>query len=798
MSLLVCWLVFPLIFGALALGCGLLLERASGITLPGVLLLPVGVAVILVVGSFTTMTDATAELTVPLVIVLAVGGILLSPPWRRRPDRWAVGAAVAVFAVFAAPIVLSGKATFAGYHALDDTAIWLGLSDNALEHGRSLAGLAPSGYESILDAYLDTGYPLGAFVPLGIGSVLTGQDKAWLFQPYLAFIGAMLALGLYSLTTQLIPRPQLRAPIVFIASQPALLYAFQLWGGIKEVVVASLLAMVAGLVAPTLSAEGRWRSFLPLAVGSAAVLAAMSLAAGIWLALLIVLTFGLAVHRRGEVALRQAVAFVGVAVVVAIPAIVTAFKFLGPASNVLTKGLELGKLTRGPLSPFQAFGIWPSGDFRLDPQVAGLAYLLIAVVVAAGVAGLVYAWTQRAWGVLGYIGATVTGSAVVASFASPWTDAKAFTIASPAIVLAALVGAFWVFETGRRQAGELRTQLTVASALIAAAIAGGVLWSNVLAYLHVPLAPRDRLVELDRIGDRIEGQGPTLVTEDNAYAVMHFLRKAAPASTSYFRRPVRLLSDKRRLEFGDSIDPDLVILDDVLFYRTVVRRHSPAGARPPTQYKRIWSGRYYDIWQRGPKPAPIVDHLPIGDYFQPAAKPRCRDVLNLARKARGGHLVAATRPAVIIAPLGRLPHSAGLFPVQGDQTTLVPHRKGWVQFSAQARSPHLTDFWMRGSFQPITKLSLDGKLIGKAREELNYAGEYHYFGRALVSKGTHRLRLDYGGADLHPGSAARGFPIGPIDLTEADSKETLMSVPPEKARSLCGKTLDWVEAVRSG
>src|SRR5687767_14121794 len=111
--MLVCWIVFPAILGLLALGCGLLLERAAGIALPGALLLPAGVAVVVVVGSFTTMTDATAELTAPVVIVLAIAGIALLPPWRRRPDRWAAAAAIGVFAVFAAPIVLSGEATFA-------------------------------------------------------------------------------------------------------------------------------------------------------------------------------------------------------------------------------------------------------------------------------------------------------------------------------------------------------------------------------------------------------------------------------------------------------------------------------------------------------------------------------------------------------------------------------------------------------------------------------------------------------------------------------------------------------------
>ena len=86
---------------------------------------------------------------------------------RPQPDTWAVLAAVAVFAVFAAPVDLSGQATFAGYIKLDDTATWLAMTDRVMEHGRSVDGLAPSTYELTLENYLATGYPVGSFLPLG-------------------------------------------------------------------------------------------------------------------------------------------------------------------------------------------------------------------------------------------------------------------------------------------------------------------------------------------------------------------------------------------------------------------------------------------------------------------------------------------------------------------------------------------------------------------------------------------------------------------------------------------------------
>src|SRR6476661_2745006 len=157
MDLIASWVLFPLVLGLVFLGCGLLAERLSGREIPGALLIPLGFAVVIAAGELTTSTDATAELTTPLVAGLAVAGFGLTWPLRRlRRVSWPLAAAGAgVFAVFAAPVVLSGQATFAGYIKLDDTATWFALTDRIMQHGHSLAGLAPSSYEATVQINLD-------------------------------------------------------------------------------------------------------------------------------------------------------------------------------------------------------------------------------------------------------------------------------------------------------------------------------------------------------------------------------------------------------------------------------------------------------------------------------------------------------------------------------------------------------------------------------------------------------------------------------------------------------------------
>ena len=212
-TLVVAWVVFPIVLLAVTLGCGLALEALAGRPLSPALLPPVGLAAAVVLMSLATMTDATAELAVPLVVALALVGFGAGyAGLHRRVEPWAAGAGVASYAAYAAPVVASGEATFAGYVKLDDTATWLGTLDYALEHGSRVTGLAPSSYEAMLTFWLGDGYPLGSFLPLGVTRLLD-VDPAWTWQPYLAFLAALLALVLYQLVgASCARRPSVRSP----------------------------------------------------------------------------------------------------------------------------------------------------------------------------------------------------------------------------------------------------------------------------------------------------------------------------------------------------------------------------------------------------------------------------------------------------------------------------------------------------------------------------------------------------------------------------------------------------------
>jgi hypothetical protein len=761
-ALVVAWLAFPLLLAGLSFGCGRLLEAASGARLPPGLVLPAGFAVVVVAAQFATLLDATAELAGPFVCVLAAAGLVFAWRWRARPDLWLIGVGLAVFFVFAAPVLLSGQATFAGYIKLDDTATYFAMTDRVMEHARDLSGLQISSYLRTLETTIALGYPTGSLMPFGIGHQLLRYDVAWLYQPYLAFLGALVSLSVYELLRPLIRLPWL-AVAAFLAAQPAILYGYSLWGGIKEVGSAALLALIAALVPWTLRAAGV-RAVLPLAMACAALVSVLSIPGAVWLvpavgaAIAIAFLLG---SRLRPLLMRTAV-LAGAWVVLAIPAFV-AYRQWRRHLGAFHSSDELGNLAR-PLSSWQLFGIWPVGDFRQHPTQTVLTAILIAIVIAAGIAGLWWAWTERSWPLFAYVATAGLGCAVIVGFSSPWVGGKALAIASPAMLAAAVAAAGF---------GWARFALVP--------IALGVLWSNVLAYHHVWLAPREQLHELETIGHEYAGDSPALMTEYQPYGVRHFLRKLDAEGASELRfRPV-YMTDGSELQKTESADIDRFRLRDVLVYRTLVLRRGPTMSRPPSVYNLIWSGRYYEVWRRPAAPKLILEHLPLGSDTQTAAVPRCADVHRLARL--GSTLVTATRPQSI--PL--------TYPAPSETVAV------------RVRVPDAGTYtaWLGGDWFGDATVAADGRGFGSKRGDLNWPDNYTDLGSTELSAGEHVITFSNETGGWRPGSGpapASGpyaaYPIGPLALSPDDDRQRLETIPSSRAGSLCGRSLDWIEAVR--
>ena len=329
--------------------------------------------------------------------------------------------------------------------------------------------------------------------------------------------------------------------------------------------------------------------------------------------------------------------------------------------------------------------------------------------------------------------------------------------------------------------------------MLAVVVVGGVLWSNVLQYHDASLAPRSQLAELSSIGSRFAGDGPALMTEYSPYGARHFLRRLDAESASELRvRPIALRNGQL-LTQGTSADIDDFSLDAILVYRTLVLRRSAVASRPPSVYRLVRRGKTYEVWQRPVELGTrILEHLSLGSDADPAAVPSCAQVLRLARLPGVGMLAAVERPEVVVADLSQASFPAGWVAGGG---ALVPNGAGTADLSVLVPRRGRYGIWLGGSFRDRLELEVDGRRLSTQRNQLNWSGLYTQLGEVELGPGVHRIALRYSGPDLRPGSGGPQFPMGPLVLGRTTADLPVRYVSPAKARALCGRRLDWVEAL---
>jgi hypothetical protein len=729
MLLLQAWLLFPAVLALLSLGLGLLVERLGRSPLPGALVIPTGFAAIVVIARAAMSWDLTAELGTPLVAIGAIAGLALGRErvWPLRLDGWAAAAAVVVFAIFAAPVVLGGSASFAGYTILGDTAVHFVLADRIATDGTSLAGLDPSSYRETLAAYFASGYPLGAHAALAAIRPLAFADVAWVFQPFLACIAAALALTLVGMLRGVVESPWRRAAIAALAAQPALVYAFAMQGSVKELATLWLVALITAL------AVGR--HVVPLAVAAAAGVAAIGVAVAAWLGPVLLVGLWLVARMPPRDARRTAVtaaAFAALLALLSVPTLLDLGDYLEVTKSVVTAPGELGNLF-GPLSLAQVAGIWLTGDYRTLPAAAQgidnleVTYALIGVAVAAGLLGAAWLVRRRAIAPLLFLVVSLIGLVYVTRTGSPWADAKALAIASPAVLLMAALGPLALEARGAR----------IEALALAGVLAFGVLASNAFIYHDASLAPRERLAELQEVADRTAGRGPLLYTEFEEMA-KHFLRDSDPvgaseASTVSGLTPVS--PDGTPARFGYPADLSAFRPEDVGRFPLLVVRRDPLAQPPPAEYRREWSGRYYEIWSR--------DGTGEGGRAG-----NCEDV----------ELATAER---------RLP--AGWTRRTDDPSLVQTVGPGAVRGTVEVTRAGPYEVWLRGSFGREVDVRIDGQAAGSARDELAQPANWLDLGSRDLGAGTHSVELRRSGGSLAPGNGDGPRTLGSLVLRSCHS-----------------------------
>ena len=767
------WVLAPLVLVLLCLGVGLLAERAARVRIPGPAVPGVGLAGIIVVAGLLTIADATAELAPPVVAVLAVAGLIVG---HRRLSAPPVLVLVAVYALLAWPSLMSGQASIAGYIKLDDSAIWLGLIAHLMEHGREIGGVPPSTFQLDLDQWLGQGYPVGTFTPVGVVARLTFQDLANVYQPVICVYAGLFAVGVFGVARTLVRSRWLAAGVGVVATQASLFAGYVWWGSVKEICIAVLLPLF--VLLPTAGV----RALLLVGLVAAAFMDAFGAGGVLWAGAGCAAAAAIAFRRPLLAFAVNSVGAFAIVVAGSIPAIVV----LGENAVQTTKGSpvqeeDLGKLYE-PLELLQGAGLWPAGDFRIEPDPRWIAVALALAGLAAAIAAVGVAVRRRRWLLPALVAVTIVGAIPAIKVGAPWIDAKVLAITA-AVLLAATAA---LVATGLESGGWLRLPAAVGGVVLLV----GCVSSWWLGVRDVYIAPRDTLTELRDLGEKVDGKGPTLVLGYEGYATRYALYRGQVEGATDLR--VSLVPSRSGETFPNfsTVEVDDVDTQALLAFPLVTRRQTPVGSRPPSAYDRFESGHFFETWQRvGEAP---LEHLSLGGGTVPAEQVSCRELRRLA--GLGSGLIAAPLENPVVVDLAQAQTPPGWI----SDTGVRPVTDGTARLAVDVPADGDWRVWVGGAALGELEVRVDGEPVGSVRHQLDASIGWLRFDALELTAGRHEVSLTTSRPvwQAGRGSDAGQLPLGPVALTR-EAEPVLERVPSERVDRLCdGRTYDWVEVVR--
>jgi hypothetical protein len=803
-------LLYPCALAALCVGAGSFVDRLAGRFLPAPLLLSVGAAALIALSQLLTYVPALAPATPYAMVAVALAGVALAPARARelaarwRSGAWLALACAAVYLLALAPVLAAGRTSFSSFMALSDSAVHMLGADFLIRHGQHYAHLdLRNSYGQFLAAYYNTGYPSGADTLFGGSAFLLGLPLIWAFQPFNAFMLAAAAGPAWSLARAMGLAGGWAALAVVTAVLPALVYAYELLGSIKEITALTMILALGALVVGHRGWLGRGPAHaVPFALTLAAGVSALGVAFGAWaLASVVVLAVVLVARlRQGSVRLGGALAQVGAGagalLVAAWPTWVHLPASIRVAQNIATTG-NSGNLAH-PLRAVQVLGVWLRGSYKLAPAgAAGTAtHLLIALVAAAAALGVVHLLRLRAYALAGWIALTLVASLVVTEAVSTWAEAKALVLTSPLAMLLAWGGVAALLALPRRSLAR------AVAALAAVVLAGGVLASDALLYHASNLAPTARYRELASLNARFARGGPTLFTDFDEYS-LYELRDLDVGGPDFVYPPPAAGGGAGG--YGSLVDLDRVSPLALLDYPLIVTRRDPLASRPPSAYRLLWQGSYYQVWGRRPGARAATVHVGLSG---PPAR-QCASIGAVARRAGAGDvLVAAQAPGVVSLSLARAAHPARW----GHQRAgLVMSSAGRLTGSVRVPAAGVWDVWLQGQLMPAVQVRVDGRRVASIAGQLSgnsLVPDTVPAVRVRLTAGEHRISVTRAPASMFAPGDGGAAVLDAVFLTPvaggratptpaAGDRATLRAVAPSRWRTLCGRSYQWVELVRS-
>lgn len=571
-----------------------------------------------------------------LTTAIALGALTVAAAFwclrdpAHRPPLPGLLAALPVALLVFVPFLANGAGGILGVSLNNDMSVHLWYAEAIVS--AAVADVAP----------LPADYPLGphALVAtisegtgIGVDRVFTGLTMA------LPVLSAWLALAIVRRATWL--RQVLVATVV---GSPFLIAAYYGQGSFKELLQAGLVLAVALSLAGYGPALGRGR-WVPFALLSAGMLSVYSVTGLPWPLLLLgawaAVAAALLARRSGWGEVRAAVTGelpslgigLGVFFLAILPQLPRLFHYISarPGINAGIPESSLGNLY-GPLSGWEAFGVWTNPDYRLPASEPFLNGMLTALVLALVALGVVWALRRGRWMLPVAAGGAMLIWAVSTQTQSPYVTAKALVIASPLLLVLAVLP----LVDGRRWRPAW---LAVLAGVALFALVGV---SDVRALRSTPVGPTDHATELRGLRSYLAGR-PTLFLGNDDFIQWELagtpLGALVLGGTPLDVQPQKEWAFGQALDF-DSADPELLNL-----FEFVITTRDAAGSAPPENLKLVRTTPSYEVWRRT---GPIVPRSILAEGQMPGAVLDCDTPAG--RKVLRGGGVAGIRPEPVVGP----------------------------------------------------------------------------------------------------------------------------------------------------
>jgi hypothetical protein len=557
-------------------------------------------------GHGTSATLGAVLLTLAAVAVL-VGA---RGEGGREALRRGLPVAVAVALVLSIPFAISGRWGLLGVGLNND----LGLHLAWAEWLRSGFGPAP-----------DAGYPLG---PHGLAVAVAAVPGIGLGQ---AFVGQILAIGVLTGLTALAALPGLgpgrRLLAATMVAVPYLAASYFAQGTFKETAEALfVLAVAVGLRdVPQIGGHyghsrrgtsGRLLVVLPVLAIAGGVFFSYSFAGLAWpVAIVALWSLTLPAVRRALAPRRllrlllRPLTLLAIALLAGLGVVAT---LVGPFGFVDTFSKVAATNTYGPVSPFEALGVWWTSNYRLDApggaELTGLAGAIGAIAVLAGA----WWWVRRrdlavplglAACVLLYLAALPTSG--------EYSQAKALMIGAPLAMLVAIRPLLVeLLPRGGRASGRYPSETStspvvrVAWGLLAVVFIGSAAYSSFLALRNAPVAPPGHGAELRAFLPTVHGQ-PVLYAGQDRYAAYELL--GADTHVPLVEFPDKAVDENPEKPFdtGDAYSPidfDSFSRGTLGRFPYVITGRAAWNSQAPAGFRRIDATPSYILWERTGEP----------------------------------------------------------------------------------------------------------------------------------------------------------------------------------------------------